>query len=83
MFKRDFEPVIVETPKRSGVEIDERGFFTIDGNLVPDTEAGRMRLQYALMNQNEERNHENESIQDRSADCEPRQPDDERDRGNS
>jgi hypothetical protein len=77
------EPVAVETPKGSGVEIDERGFFTIDGWLVPDTETGRMRLQYALMNQNEERNHEDKSIQDRSDDCEPRQPDDERDRGNS
>lgn len=75
------EPVVVETPKRSGVEVDERGFYLIDGLYVPDTEAGRLRLQYALMN--ERMNHENESIQGRSADCEPRQPDDERDRGNS
>jgi hypothetical protein len=50
MFKRDFEPVAIET-KSNTVEVDERGFFTIDGNLVPDTETGRMRLQYALMNQ--------------------------------
>src|SRR5580658_2383762 len=51
MFKRDFEPVSVPV-KSSGVEVDKQGFFIIDGCRVPDTETGRMRLQFALMNQN-------------------------------
>jgi hypothetical protein len=48
MFKRDFEPVVVELPKPPVVEIDERGFFAIDGNLVPDTETGRILLEHTL-----------------------------------
>lgn len=52
MFKRDFEPVPVDyNPKPSVVTLDERGYYLIDGDYVPDTETGRMRLQYALMHQ--------------------------------
>jgi hypothetical protein len=48
MIKLDFVPVVVDLAQPPTVEIDERGFYLIDGQYVPDTETGRLRLEYAL-----------------------------------